>query len=77
MSTIEWLLNSDDASIRYRTLVELLGENKNDEEIQTLKKEIEESPSVRSIIGKMHPDGYWLQKKPTIGRLIGARRRIW
>lgn len=71
MSTIEWLLDSDDVSIRYRTLVELIGANKNDEEVQKLKKEIEESPSVRSIIGKMHPDGYWLQKNQQSGILLG------
>ena len=71
MSAIEWLLESDNNSIRYRTLVELIGVDKNDDEIQNLKKKIEESTSVKAVIGKMHPDGYWLQKNQQSGKMLG------
>lgn len=71
MNAIEWLLASEDPSIRYRTLVELMGANKNDEELQDLKKKIEMSASAKSLMSKMHPEGYWLQKNPQSGKVLG------
>lgn len=71
MNAIEWLLESDDISIKYRTLVEIIGVDKNDAELQKLKKKIEESAEVKSVIGKMHPDGYWLQKNQQSGKMLG------
>ena len=71
MSAIDWLLESEDASIRYRTLADLIGVDKNDNELQKLKKKIEESASARSLIDKMHPDGYWLQKNQQTGKILG------
>jgi len=40
LSAIDWLLESEDASIRYRTLADLIGVDKNDNELQKLKKKL-------------------------------------
>ncbi|MBP7652340.1 hypothetical protein KA977_02890 [Candidatus Dependentiae bacterium] len=69
--TIEWLLDSDDVSIRYRTLTELLDIPETDKKVSSLKRQISESKPVKDILDNMHPDGYWLQKKSTTGEMIG------
>ena len=68
---IEWLLEPEDPSMKYRTLVELLGRSSNDNEAIECKREIAESLPVKSLLGKMHPDGYWLQKNPRTGKVLG------
>jgi len=69
MEVFEWLLASDNSSVRYRTLVELMDRG-GSEEAWEAKKEIPESKPVRKLMEAMHPDGYWLQKNYK-GRIIG------
>lgn len=68
---IEWLLEPSEPSVRYRTLRELLDIAPSDSEVQAAQWAIAESPPVVQLLAKMHPDGYWLQKNPSSGRLIG------
>lgn len=68
---IEWLLEPENPSMKYRTLVELLGRSSNDNEVIECKREIAESVSVKSLLSKMYPDGYWLQKNPRTGKVLG------
>ena len=56
---LEWLLQSSDPSIRFRTQRDLLG-IKPDESLQN---EIMTSKNVTRIFSKMHPDGMWLKKE--------------
>ena len=70
-SVISWLLDEDQPSIRFRTLTELLNRAANDPEVQQAHAAIPESKPVTDIFKKMHPDGYWLQKKPSTGEMIG------
>ncbi len=69
MDVYEWLLEPGDPSVRYRTLVELMDMGES-EEAKIAKKSISESEPVKSLIAKMHPDGYWLQKNSQ-GRIVG------
>ncbi|HWR11304.1 MAG TPA: hypothetical protein VN445_05760 [Rectinemataceae bacterium] len=70
-SVEEWLLEPSDPSLRFRTMTELLGQSLSREEIAAHRRLIADSPAVRKIIGKMHPDGYWLHKKAGTGEFIG------
>ena len=68
---VRWLLEPENPSMRYRTLVELLGKSPNDPEATECKKEIAESVPVKNLLNQMHPDGYWLQKNPRTGKIVG------
>ncbi len=57
---LDWLLEEENPSIRYRTLVELLGEKSYDPKIKALKAHIPSSKPVEHIFSKMHPEGYWM-----------------
>ena len=61
-NTLDWLLELENPSVRYRTLTELQGRNAAESEAAEIKEMIPESSAVRRIMEKMHPDGYWLQK---------------
>ena len=61
-SSLDWLLEPENPSIRYRTLVELLGAPKDDPEVQQARAAIPGSKPVQKIYSKMHPDGYWLHR---------------
>jgi hypothetical protein len=69
MDIYDWLLEPDDPSVRYRTLVELLGKS-GTEEAEEARKAIADSEPAKKLMGTMHPDGYWLQKDYK-GRILG------
>jgi hypothetical protein len=70
MTVIDWLLEPSDPSVRYRTLVELLDRGGTPEAFEA-RSLIPDSAPVKKLLGAMHPDGYWLQKKSGAGALIG------
>jgi hypothetical protein len=57
---IEWLLEEENPSIRYRTLTELLDRSVTDIQVVETKAQIAKSEPVQFIFSKMHPEGYWL-----------------
>jgi hypothetical protein len=59
---LDWLLEEENPSVRYRTLTELLNVAPNDPQVQQAKAQIPNSKPVQKIFAKMHPDGYWLYK---------------
>lgn len=69
MDVLEWLLEPDDPSVRYRTLTELL-DSAGREEVSEARKAITGSEPVKKLEAAMHPEGYWLQKDYK-GRIIG------
>ena len=69
--TVEWLLESDNPSVRYRTLTELLDIPSENETVQETKQKIPDSTAVLNILDKMHPDGYWLQRNPRTKETLG------
>jgi hypothetical protein len=67
----DWLLEHENPSVRYRTLVELLKRPNNDSEVIECKKRIPQSGPVKELLNKMHPEGYWLQKNPRTKEVTG------
>jgi hypothetical protein len=59
---IQWLLDENNPSLRYRTLTELLDFGDDTPEVRWAKSAILQSPPVISLLDRMHSDGYWLQK---------------
>ncbi len=66
-----WLMEPDEPSVRYRTLVELLDKPKDDTDVLRIKSRIASSEPVATVIASMHPDGYWLQRNPRSGEVLG------
>lgn len=69
---IKWLLSPEDPSLRYRTMTELLDVSPDDPEVTETRSLIPGSKAIMDIFGKMHPDGYWLQKNPRSGIIYGS-----
>lgn len=67
-----WLLEEDNPSVRFRTLKEVLGQDDTSQEVRHAKEAVLQSQPVQVLLGKMHPDGYWLQRNPRTHALIGA-----
>jgi len=61
---IQWLLQDNQPSLKWRTLTELLELDADEPEVARVKSAILQSTPVRDLLDKMHPDGYWLQKNP-------------
>lgn len=59
---LDWLLEPENPSVRYRTLTELLGVPKDDPQVQEARTAILTSPVVWKIFAQMHPDAYWLHR---------------
>ena len=70
-NVVTWLVESEDPSVRYRTLMELLGRSITDFDVQECRNQITASLPVKTLLDKMHPDGYWLQKNPRTGNAFG------
>ncbi len=68
---VRWLLEPENPSLRYRTIVELLGKSSDDPEAIECKRQIAESIPVKGLLSEMHPDGYWLQRSPRTGKMLG------
>jgi hypothetical protein len=56
---LEWLLEPDDVSVRYRTLSELLNRGPNDRDLRKAKAAIPSNPAVTRLFGALLPDGSW------------------
>jgi hypothetical protein len=71
VNVLNWLLEEENPSVRYRTLTELLGRPPNGPEVVQAREQIPSSAAVTNILDRMHPDGYWLWKNTSKGRLVG------
>ncbi len=54
-----WLLEDDNPSVRYFTLVDLLEKAKNDPEVRKTREEIMKKGVVPRILIKQKEEGYW------------------
>jgi hypothetical protein len=68
---LEWLLEDENPSVRYRTFVDLLGRPAEDPEVIDAKDRVLTSEAVVNILTRMHPDGYWLQQNPRTKKTVG------
>jgi hypothetical protein len=55
----DWLLEEDNPSVRYFTLVDLLGKSQNNAEVITARKSIMTNGPVPAILEKQETDGHW------------------
>lgn len=58
-ATLDWLLEDDNPSIRYSTLIDLLDKSKTDSEVIEAKNKIMESKLVSQVLSKQKKEGYW------------------
>jgi len=58
-SPIEWLLEKDNPSVRYFTLLGLLNRAEADPEVKQAKAAISTSKVIAKILSKQQPGGYW------------------
>jgi len=56
---IEWLLQPDNPSVRYRTLVDLIGRPATHSDVTDSQAAIQESPQVTELLSHQLPDGTW------------------
>jgi hypothetical protein len=70
-----WLLESDNPSVRYFTLTDLLGRPPSEAEVRQAKAAIMASEPVQKILDAQYPDGYWV--KPGIGYSPKYRATVW
>ncbi len=68
---IQWLLGDDNPSVQFRTLKEVLDYTDDTPQVRRAKAAILTSKPVQSLLDKMHPDGYWLQKNPRTQEIVG------
>ncbi len=61
-STIDWLLEENQPSIRYLTLTELLEKSEKDPEVKSAKKNIPKIGWAKDILEKQTPGGYWVNE---------------
>ncbi len=54
-----WLLEPENPSVRYRTLVDILNRPASDPEVQEARAAIAQQPLVKELFGLQHPKGYW------------------
>lgn len=57
--TVNRLLKADNPSIRYWTLLDLIGRSENDSEVVSTRKGIASSPPVAELLKEQHTEGYW------------------
>lgn len=55
----DWLLEPDNPSVRYWTLVELLDRPVDDAAVQETRVAIAQQPLVQELFAKQHPGGHW------------------
>jgi hypothetical protein len=61
--TVDWLLEEDEPSIRYRTLVELLGRKQSDPEVREARQQIGQRGWAAEILARRDPAGWWVRER--------------
>ena len=56
---LPWLLDPENPSVRYWTLVDILDRPANDPEVQEARAAIAQQPLVKELFALQHPEGYW------------------
>jgi hypothetical protein len=59
---IPWLLEPENPSVRYWTLVHLLGRPADDEEASAARATIPATPPIAELLAAQKPDGYWVKR---------------
>ena len=62
---LDWLLEEDQPSIRYFTLVDLLGQREDDPEVRRARSRIPRIGWAAQLLSRQKPKGYWEPREPT------------
>ncbi len=54
-----WLLDSENPSVRYWTLVDILDRPADDPKVLEARAALDQQPLVREVFALQHPEGYW------------------
>ena len=60
---IGWLLEENQPSVRYHTLIDLLGRGRDDPEVREAYSEISKKGWALGILNRQKPEGYWQSKR--------------
>jgi hypothetical protein len=55
----DWLLEEENPSVRYLTLVNILGKSEKDQEVKQVKKDVMNKGVVPKLLAKQNSEGYW------------------
>jgi hypothetical protein len=75
-NVVDWLLEEENPSIRYRTLTELLDEEENSSRVKEAKAKIKDTQPIKKLFSKMTDEGYWYYHNKRTGRGYGEAKRI-
>ena len=56
---LPWLLDPENPSVRYWTLVDILNRPPSDPEVQEARDAVVQQPLVKELFALQHPKGYW------------------
>jgi hypothetical protein len=56
---LPWLLEPENPSIRYWTLIDILGQPESDPKVQETRSAIPQQALVKELFSLQHPEGYW------------------
>lgn len=56
---LQWLLEPDNASVRYRTMVDILNMPQQSKDVLECRKEIMNQKIISSVLAKQNEDGFW------------------
>lgn len=62
---VDWLLEEDQPSVRYHTLVDLLERKQDDPEVKEARSQIPQIGWARDLLSLQGPKGFWEAREPT------------
>lgn len=69
---LPWLLDPENPSVRYWTLIDILDRSANDPEVQGARAAISQQPLVKKLFSLQHPEGYWGDDETKPQTALGA-----
>jgi hypothetical protein len=67
IETVDWLLEPQDAGVRYLALRDLLHRGPDDPELMAAAKDAHQSEPIQTVLDAMQPEGYWEKPGPGYG----------
>jgi hypothetical protein len=75
VTTIDWLLEKDNPSVRYFALKQLRDRADDDPDVQSARRAIMRSEPIKTILAAQEDEGYWL--KPGSGYSTKYQATVW
>jgi hypothetical protein len=72
VDSLPWLLEPENPSVRYWTLVDLLDRPVDDPEVHEARAAIPTWPPVAELLAAQKPDGYWIQRDYYLPKCTGT-----